>query len=150
MAKTYGLNFPFRNSMVGDFLQMTTTPEKEIRSNLIHLLLTRRGTRYFLPDFGTRLYEFIFDMNDSITHEQINGEIRETVKKYIPNLEITSLEVFPAENDEDEYKSVTQEEDERLFRTSSETTRPYTAKIKLTYTINNGTFSSSDFVILNI
>lgn len=149
MAKTYGINFPFRDSSVGDFLLMTTTPEKEIRTNLIHLLLTRRGSRYYLPDFGTRLYEFIFDMNDSITHEQISSEVSEAVKKYIPNVDITSLDVFPAEQEEDT-NSTDQLEDERLFRTSSDSTKPYTAKIKLTYTINNGSFSSSDFVILNV
>jgi len=57
MAVTYGIDYPFRDSSKGDFLKMTETPEREVRSNLIHLLLTKRGTRYYLPDFGTRIYE---------------------------------------------------------------------------------------------
>ena len=84
--KTIGINFPFQDSVKGDFLDLTTYPEKEIKSNLIHLLLTRKGSRYFLPDFGTRLYQFIFDQNDNVTFGLIESEIRESVKKYIPNL----------------------------------------------------------------
>jgi phage baseplate assembly protein W len=67
MAIGYGIDFPFRDSILGDYVKMTQSRDEEIRANLVHLLLTRRGSRYYLPDFGTRLYEFIFDLNDSIT-----------------------------------------------------------------------------------
>ena len=53
---TYGLKFPFTQSYEGKYLGATETSDDEVRSDLIHLLLTRKGTRYFLPDFGTRLY----------------------------------------------------------------------------------------------
>ena len=145
MATTYGIDYPFRDSSKGDYLNMTEIPEKEIRANLIHLILTRRGSRYYLPDFGTRMYEFIFDQNDFITHNLIEEEIREGVKKYIPNLEINS-----AEDDPNKERSFSQEEDERLFRVSEESTKPYTAVVKIDYTVNNGAFTTSDFIILNI
>ena len=64
---TYGLTFPFRDSFDGKYLDLSSTTEKEIRNNLIHLLLTRKGSRYYLPDFGTRLYEFLFDPLDTPT-----------------------------------------------------------------------------------
>ena len=150
MATTYGIDFPFRNSLKGDFLRMTESPEREVRANLIHLLLTRKGSRYYLPDFGTRLYEYIFDQNDVVTFGLIEDEIRESVKKYIPNLDINSINVVSAENDPEETKLYSQEEDERLFRVSDATSKPYTAKVKIDYTVNNGSFTSSDFVIINI
>jgi phage baseplate assembly protein W len=150
MAVTYGIDFPFRESQTGQFLQMTTTPEKEVRANLIHLLLTRKGSRYFLPDFGTRLYDFIFDQNDLVTFNLIEEEIREGVKKYIPNLEINSINITSAEDDPDQYRSFSEEEDNRLFRVSDSANKPYTAVVKLDYTVNNGAFTSSDFVIINI
>ena len=150
MAVKYGMDFPFRDSNEGNYLRMTAEPEREIRANLIHLLLTRRGSRYFLPDFGTRLYQFIFDQNDMVTFGLIEEEIRTVVKKYIPNLDITKIEVKNAEEDTESGGSLTQDEDERLFRVSEESTKPYTAKVKIEYTINNGTFTSSDFVIINI
>ena len=150
MATTYGIDFPFRDSLKGDYVKLTTTPEREVRANLIHLLLTRRGSRYFLPDFGSRLYLYIFDQNDSVTFDLIEDEIRESVKKYIPNLDITKLDVMSAEDDPDTVRTFSQDEDERLFRVSDNTTKPHTAVVKIEYTVNNGAFSSSDFIILNI
>ena len=150
MAVTYGIDYPFRDSSKGDYLNMTEIPEKEIRANLIHLILTRRGSRYYLPDFGTRIYEFIFDQNDFITHNLIEEEIREGVKKFIPNLDINTISIMSAEDDPDQGRSFSEEEDERLFRVSEESTKPYTAVVKIDYTVNNGSFSTSDFIILNI
>jgi phage baseplate assembly protein W len=150
MAVKYGIDFPFRDSQRGDFLSMTETPEREVRANLIHLILTRRGSRYYLPDFGTRIYEFIFDQNDFVTWNLIEEEIRESVKKYIPNLDINSIIVTSAEEDPDNEMSLNELEDERLFRVSDYSTKPYTAKVKIDYTVNNGAFSSSDFIIINI
>jgi phage baseplate assembly protein W len=147
---TYGIDFPFRQSRVGDYLQTTQSPDREVRANLIHLLLTKKGSRYFLPDFGTRLYEYIFEQNDVTTFNHIEGEIRDSVKKYIPNLDINSINIMSAEDDPDQTTTYTQNEDERLFRISNYADKPYTAKVKIDYTVNNGTFSSSDFIIINI
>lgn len=150
MAVTYGIDYPFRDSQKGDFLRMTETPEREIRANILHLLLTRKGSRYYLPDFGTRLYEFIFDQNDMVSFNLIEEEIRDSIKKYIPNVNIDKIEVLNAETDPSNVNTISEEEDERLFRTSSTATKPYTAKVKIYYTANNGAFSSSDFIIINI
>ncbi len=150
MAATYGIDFPFRDSLEGKFLKMTGTPEREIRADLIHLLLTKKGSRYFLPDFGTRLYQYIFDQNDAVTFGLIESEIRDSVKKYIPNLDLTSIVVVSAEDDPDQTASLQENEDNRLFRISDYSEKPHTAVVKIEYTVNNGAFTSSDFIILNI
>lgn len=147
---TYGIDYPFRNSTIGNYVKMTSSPEREVRANLIHLLLTRKGSRYFLPDFGTRLYEFIFEQNDVVTYNQIEDEIREGVRKYIPNLDINSISVINAELDSENPSSPQEQEDDRLFRVSSDASKPYTAKVRIDYTVNNGAFSTSDFIIINI
>jgi hypothetical protein len=85
-----------------------------------------------------------------VTFSLIEEEIREGVKKYIPNLEINSIDIVSAEEDPDQDVTVSQMEDERLFRVSDYSTKPYTAKVRINYTVNNGAFSSSDFVIINI
>ena len=150
MAATYGIDFPFRDSLEGKFLKMTGTPEREIRADLIHLLLTKKGSRYYLPDFGTRLYQYIFDQNDAVTFGLIESEIRDSVKKYIPNLDLTSIIVVSAEDDPDKIVSPQENEDNRLFRVSGYSEKPHTAVVKIEYTVNNGAFTSSDFIILNI
>jgi phage baseplate assembly protein W len=144
MGVTYGIDFPFRDSMEGRFLKMTGLADREIRANLVHLLLTKKGSRYFLPDFGTRLYQYIFDQNDMVTFGLIESEIRDAVRTYIPNLDITSINVIAAEDDPDEFRSFAEDEDARLFRVSDYSTKPYTARV------NNGAFTTSDFIILNI
>ena len=92
---TYGLHFPFLKSPVGLYVRATDTTDEEIKSDLLHLLLTRRGTRYYLPDFGTRLYEFIFEPLDAQTFNSMKDEIYEQVKTYIPNLTITNITLRP-------------------------------------------------------
>lgn len=148
---TYGIDFPFRDSAIGNYLRMTSTPEKEVRADLLHLILTKKGSRFLMPDFGTRIYEFIFNQNDTITYNLIEEDIREGVRKYIPNLDIKSIDIVSAEDDTDtNMPSISEDEDNRLFRVSSESTKPYTARIKINYSINSGSFSVSDFIIINI
>ena len=59
-SKRFGIAFPFSDSPDGLFLKTTKTPSEELRANFIHLILTKKGSRYFLPDFGTRLMEYVF------------------------------------------------------------------------------------------
>ena len=88
-------------------------------------------------------------MNYSVTYNHIEDDIRDSVKKYIPNLDIKHITITNGESDTEE-TSVEDQENERLFRTSDSSTKPYTAKVKIEYDINSNTFSSSDFIIINI
>lgn len=131
--KTYGVNFPFDDSDNGDFLKLTETPELEIKSNLIHLLLTRKGSRYYLPDFGTNLYQYIFEPLDDITMGKIEDEINDAVEKYIPNLTINKIAIQKF------YDDIEYVNDDKL---------QHTIKINLDYTVNSRTFQSSGTVTL--
>lgn len=151
---TYGINFPFVDSLVGDYLGLTQNPDQEIRSNLIHLLLTKKGSRYYLPDFGSRLYEFIFEPFDGITFESVKDDIRDTVSKYIPNLVINDIIVLPYDEYEKQYGSIGTVNYENLgngvYRVAGRGTEEYTAKVRIDYTITDNTFQSRDFIIINI
>ena len=147
---TYGINFPFRDSYDGRYLDLSDTPDEEIRTDLIHLLLTRKGTRYFLPDFGTRLYEYIFEPLDGPTFAQLEAEIRETVRIYIPNLKITSIQVYDASTEEESEDRTVISGDERVFRVPGIGTKEHTARVKIDYKVTSNAFESSDFVIINI
>ena len=63
---------------------------------------------------------------------------------------INSITVISAEDDEDKSTFIDDGSDDRLFRVGGAKTKPYTAKVKIDYTVNNGAFSSSDFIIINI
>lgn len=151
---TYGINFPFRDSTRGDYLQLTETENEEIKADLIHLLLTRKGSRYYLPDFGTRLYEFIFEPFDGLTFSAIESDIRDSVEKYMPNLLLNRISITPADLDEESdsqiYDNIAGPSDIRIYRFPGKGTAEYTAKIRIDYSNNRSTFDQSDFIIINI
>jgi len=120
------INYPFRNSPNGFFLEMNSDDNSAIKADLVHLILTRKGQRLYLPDFGTDLVKFIFDQNDDITLSLVKEEIKTVVKKYLPNLTITNLTV--TYSDESEYAAV----------------------ITIEYIVTEGAFQTSDSVVINL
>ena len=147
---TYGVNFPFRESYVGKYLDVSDTTEEEVRSNLIHLLLTKKGYRYYLPDFGTRLYEYIFEPLDGPTFSEIEGEIRDSVEKYMPGVQIINISITDASLGEEDMGTFINPDGEREFKVQGISEKEHTAKIKIDYKVTNQAFESSDFVIINI
>jgi phage baseplate assembly protein W len=153
---TYGVDFPFDTSPKGDSLKMTEYVSEEVRASLLHLLLTRKGSRYYLPDFGTRLYEFLFDPLDVVSFDIIEDDIRSAVNKYIPNLVLNKITIEPIlENEEVKTTKLNLDEMgsssvDKIYRSPGKGTYENTAKIKIEYTTTNNTFSGSDFVIINI
>lgn len=147
---TYGINFPFADSTDGRYLKLSTDTDTEIRNNLVHLLLTRKGTRYFLPEFGTRLYEYLFEPMDGPTFSELEFEIRDSVEQFIPNLTITNIDIKDASEGEENKGSVVNANGVREYAVPNIGIKEHTAKIRIDYTISDSTFSSSDFVIINI
>ena len=148
-GKTYGINFPFRDSYDGKYLDLSTDSTQETRTDLIHLLLTRKGSRYFLPDFGTRLYEFIFEPLDGPTFSDIDAEIRDAVEEYIPGITIKNISITAA-SDGEEDKGTYVDGDSRVYRVPGISEKEHTAKIKIDYIVTDSAFNQSDFVIINI
>lgn len=118
--------FPFKNSVDGFFVDMNKTTKDAIKSSLMHLVTTRKGERYYMPNFGTDLLRFIFEPNDNITEAAIIDDIKTTVSLYIPKLKVNSVTI--ERNQEFEY----------------------TAKVRIDYSVSEDVFESNDFVIINI
>jgi uncharacterized protein len=125
MAKTRYINidFPFKDSKKGFYFELNQTDRDAIRADLLHLLLTNKGDRLYLPDFGSDLRKFIFEPNDSITHDDIKKSLNDSISRYIPNLIVNSIN----------FRNDTIEE---------------LIIVELTYTVTDGTFQSSDTVTL--
>lgn len=125
MAKTRYINidFPFRDSSDGSYFKMNKTDKDAIRADLLHLLLTNKGERLYLPEFGSDLKKFIFEPNDEITHEEIKDNLNQTITRFIPNLLVNDIS----------FRSDTIEE---------------LIIVELTYTVTEGTFTSTDTITL--
>ena len=82
------------------FLEMNRVSKDSYSSNLLLLLLTEKGERYYESDYGTNLLKYIFEPNENLTATDIEKEIRDTVSLYIPEVKITSV-TFNWLNDKD-------------------------------------------------
>jgi|TARA_R110000824_G_scaffold73868_1_gene188042 phage baseplate assembly protein W len=153
-TQRYGITFPFVDSSEGFFLGLNTDIDSEVRSNLVHLVLTRKGTRYFLPDFGTNLSSYVFEQMDNTTKISIDREIREAVNKYLPSLTINNVEVKTLEDLVAEEKNNEQNTDLSMddgdMSFVGEAQRDYSMRVRIDYTSGDGVLESRDFVIIDL
>jgi len=127
MAKRYiNIRFPFQDDPEGKFLKLNSDSKQAIKSDLVHLLLTNKGERLYLPDFGANLRKYLFEPNDTTSTNGIKNEISEAVRKFIPNLTITELTTSPVEDNE------------------------HAVTVRIDYVVTTGAFQSSDFVTLQL
>lgn len=124
--KFININYPFKNSDKGFFVDLTNIDAQAVKADLLHLLLTRKGQRLYMPDFGTDLLRYIFEPEDGITLDKIKEEVKVAVKKYLPNLSINNISVTPSDNSD------------------------YAATIRIDYTITDDVFDINDFAIINV
>ena len=115
-----GIDYPFRESPKGYYLNLTTTDADEVRGNLMHLLLTNKGERFMMPEFGTDLIKYIYEPMNSKTLTDLKLEINDTIKKYIPNLQLDDIVVEPMDSNE------------------------YAVLVTIKYTTSDGIYSQSD------
>ena len=125
-GKFINIAFPFKESNRGDFILLNNEDSKAIKSDLMHLILTKKGERLYMPDFGTNLLKYIFEPNDTLTRNDIKNEITETVKKYLPNLQINEVSVEQSERSE------------------------HAAKVRIDYTVTECVFQETNFIIIEI
>ena len=75
----YGIKYPFTiNNDSGLFIDLNETKDDDILSQILHVIMTRKNTRIKMPDFGTDLIKYIFELNDESTWSNIKSEIIES------------------------------------------------------------------------
>ena len=92
-TKPIGVTIPFNNPN-GIFFQSYTN-RVQVFSNVKNLLLTAKGERYELPDFGSELKFILFEniTEESELVDKIKGEIIDALTTWIPYVGITQLDV---------------------------------------------------------
>jgi len=102
--RTIGVTLPIRRGKIGYFdssLDLVT----QVKSNLINLVMTRKGERPFQPEFGTDLHELVFEQMDDEYNSRVDSAIRVAVAKWMPFLRIDKPEVL---RNEDQNSTVVQ------------------------------------------
>lgn len=101
MAKTkyFGIQFPTQVKWGKTLFDLNMTKSDMVKSQLIHLIFTPQGEKLRDPLFGTNLIKYLFDPNDEIMWADVEMEIKDKVKKYIPNCEVIDITTGPILDD---------------------------------------------------
>jgi phage baseplate assembly protein W len=96
-SKIIGFKFPFGKIGDNNFLNKSSDLDV-IKANLRQLLMTHRGERVMLPNFGTNLKNYLMEPLDQILLSQIRKEISESIYNYADNVELTKIQIFPIDS----------------------------------------------------
>jgi phage baseplate assembly protein W len=100
MAKGIGITLPIRLGNTGYFEQSFDTL-RQIKSNFINLILTRKGERVHQPEFGCDIHEYLFEQ---LTPENIEGarlSVINAVNTWMPFLELINFQLNASSEDID-------------------------------------------------
>ncbi len=64
---------------------------ESVKQSLKNLLLTRKGERPFSPNYGSNLYNFLFDPIDIVTETLIREEISTSIRNYEPRVNLLNV-----------------------------------------------------------
>jgi phage baseplate assembly protein W len=94
--KFYSITYPFTaKSSEGYFLDLDDNQYKMIKSDLMHLIFTAKGSRVRLPDFGTNLLQYLFSPNTTLVLNDIKSELQNDISNYFPSITISTLDITP-------------------------------------------------------
>lgn len=97
---TYNIKYPITdNNVTNTFFTLSKVQKEAYTSDLLLLLLTQKGERYYEPDYGTNLIQYIFEQNDGITSTDILDEIKREVALYLPSITIKTVNFYRTEDD---------------------------------------------------
>jgi phage baseplate assembly protein W len=82
----YGVSLPFSSTSV---FNQTYTKQEQVKFNLLNLLLTSKGERFFNPTFGTDLKKNLFQNN--VDTEILVETITNDINTWIPDITVNSI-----------------------------------------------------------
>ncbi len=90
--RTIGVLLPIKRGKTGYF-DASIDVVTQIKSNLVNLVMTRKGERVFQPEFGTDLHELIFEQMDDEFPGRVEAAIRAAVARWMPFLIIDEIQI---------------------------------------------------------
>ena len=120
------ISFPFSDDYKGKFIKMEKESKRAIKSDLLHLLLTDRRQRLYLPRFGVNLRQYLFEPNEGTVQKAIQVEIEKAIQEFIPNLTVIGITVTQSERNE------------------------HATIVRLDYRVTTAAFDGADFVEIEL
>ena len=115
-----GLTLPLRSGINGYFEQSYDTLT-QIKANITNFFNTRPGERRFNPQFGTKLYQYLFEQNIEGFDDILKNVIKEDMNYWFPNVIVNTvfLDITTAQKNKN--------------------TDNYIINLKIQFTVNNQT-----------
>lgn len=99
----YSFNFP---SMLNTTSSKLRSDKDAVRSNVLLLLQTEKGSLFGDPDFGAQLKRILFEQASNIIVDLVIDEIYTALVTYIPQIRITRNDITLATNGTDVFCTV--------------------------------------------
>lgn len=103
MNKPLGVNIPIRIGKSGYFDQ-SFDDSTVAKNNLRMLLSTRRGERRMNTDFGSVLWEYIFENMTESSPDIIEDIIRRDIGEWLPEIIVKSIDISQKEENSNIYR----------------------------------------------
>ena len=87
-----GPGFPLEKGLYG-YPNLKTDIEL-VKDSIKQILLTRKGERVMLRNFGSNLHKLIFEPNDELLAELVRVEVEETLREWEPRIEIVEVDTY--------------------------------------------------------
>lgn len=75
----------------------------QLKSNLINLIMTKKGERIFQPTFGCDIRNVLFDNNTEQIKDSLETSIRQSISRWMPYLIVNNMII---QLDIDTYKAI--------------------------------------------
>ena len=86
--------FPLSIGEDGDY-ESNKTYQELAKQNLKTLILTIPGEKIMYPDFGVGIHKYLFEQSVGSVYNEISQKLKQQVSKYLPYIELTSINVIP-------------------------------------------------------
>ena len=97
-----GITLPLQRGNGGYFAQSYQTSE-QVKSNIKNLILTRKGERLMHPNFGTDLYNTLFNQNTDDLESEIERSIDRAIQEWMPYISVDEILVDQTNTNRDTY-----------------------------------------------
>jgi phage baseplate assembly protein W len=72
--------------------------ESAVKKALINLIRTPVGSRPFNPEYGTRVYDYLFEPADTQTELRLNDDLAQAIERFEPRAKLVAIETSMQEN----------------------------------------------------
>jgi phage baseplate assembly protein W len=87
-----GITLPLRRGNSGYF-ETSVDILPQVKSNFKNLIFTRIGERLAQPEFGCRIWEYVFEQWTPATVQGVRDSVVDAVDRWLPYLELLQVEI---------------------------------------------------------